>query len=92
MSLAKRLLVSWLLCLAASPLTAPFSTCDIFDLLGNGPAPAAVAVKAPKAHDGVAIVFPSFQLAIELSYPPVTAGRQPIARPHAGHISPPLRL
>lgn len=50
-SRAIRLLGLALLLLAVSPLTAPFSTCDLMDILGGATAPSSVSMQAKAAPD-----------------------------------------
>ena len=51
MSRLRTLIVVVLVMLAASPLTAPFATFDLFDLLGDDTAATSGAMKPPKAPD-----------------------------------------
>lgn len=52
MSRARRVLIVLLVVLAASPVTAPFSTCDLFDLFSDADLPpSAVVIKTVSSKD-----------------------------------------
>ena len=52
----RHILVILLIVLAASPLTAPFATCDLLDLLDHDGSVSLTALKPPKTHDVVAAI------------------------------------
>ena len=66
----RRVLVVLLVALAASPLTAPFATYDVLDLVDHDGSASITAMKPPKAHDVVtAIAAPR-----PLTHQPIFAG------------------
>ena len=92
MSRFRRTLVVLLIALAASPLTAPFATCDLLDLLDHDGSGSVAAIKPPKTHDVVASIAAPRPLAHH-PVPVASLDAEPTGPTHLpSQVALPLRL